>query len=644
MAADTTKSDPAPEDLLASLRVSEARLRGVLDSISDGFYAVDRDWRLTEFNAAAERYFALERAKLLGADYWALIEHASEEFKALLRAAMDGAPMVVFETQSLYRPGRQVELRIAPTEEGICVALTDITDRLHTRARLEAAVAERTAALQASESRVRAMVETSHLFQGLMELDGALVDCNAASLAAIKARKEDVIGVKLWETPWFSGAEAARDFVRDGVARAAVGEIVINPSMLLNLPTGVRVFDIALRPVRNETGEVIAIVSEANEITARVKAEDELRQAQKLEAVGQLTGGVAHDFNNLLMVISGGLNMLARSPDEEKRDMLMMRMREAVERGANLTKQLLAFSRRHQLSPESIRLPDYFASMSDLLNRSLGVNVRVTVDVSADVAPVLADPNALQLAILNLAVNARDAMDHSGVVGIGARNGSPQDANAACVSISVSDTGAGMTPEVRRRIFEPFFTTKETGKGSGLGLAQVHGFAEQSGGHIEVQSEVGVGTTFTLVLPRGESVPEAPAPPAAALEPAPPSGAGEALLVEDDDNVAALTEEMLGHLGWRVTRVASAEAALGAITNGLDVGLVFSDVMMPGGRNGIELAQALRERHVDLPIVLASGYTEAVQRDAERAGLLLLSKPFNLDTLAAAIEAARQHS
>ena len=644
MAADTTKSDPAPEDLLASLRVSEARLRGVLNSISDGFYAVDRDWRLTEFNAAAERYFALERAKLLGADYWALIEHASEEFKALLRAAMDGAPMVVFETQSLYRPGRQVELRIAPTEEGICVALTDITDRLHTRARLEAAVAERTAALQASESRVRAMVETSHLFQGLMELDGALVDCNAASLAAIKARKEDVIGVKLWETPWFSGAEAARDFVRDGVARAAVGEIVTNPSMLLNLPTGVRVFDVALRPVRNEAGEVIAIVSEANEITARVKAEDELRQAQKLEAVGQLTGGVAHDFNNLLMVISGGLNMLARSPDEEKRDMLMMRMREAVERGANLTKQLLAFSRRHQLSPESIRLPDYFASMSDLLNRSLGVNVRVTVDAPADVAPVLADPNALQLAILNRAVNARDAMDHSGVVGIGARNGSPQDANAACVSISVSDTGAGMTPEVRRRIFEPFFTTKETGKGSGLGLAQVHGFAEQSGGHIEVQSEVGVGTTFTLVLPRGESVPEAPAPPAAALEPAPPSGAGEALLVEDDDNVAALTEEMLGHLGWRVTRVASAEAALGAITNGLDVGLVFSDVMMPGGRNGIELAQALRERHVDLPIVLASGYTEAVQRDAERAGLLLLSKPFNLDTLAAAIEAARQHS
>jgi len=642
MADDTTKSDSAPEDLLASLRISEARLRGVLDSISDGFYAVDRNWRLTEFNAAAERYFALERENLLGANYLTLIEKASDEFKALLRAAMDGAPMVVLETQSLYRPGHQVELRIAPTEEGLCVALTDITDRLQTRAKLEAAVAERTAALQASESRVRAMVETSHLFQGLMELDGALVDCNAASLAAIKSRKEDVVGVKLWETPWFSGTEGASDFVRTGIARVAAGEIVTNSALSLHLPTGVRAFDFALRPVRDEAGAVIAIVSEANEITARVKAEEELRQAQKLEAVGQLTGGVAHDFNNLLMVISGGLNMLARSPDEEKRDMLMTRMREAVDRGANLTKQLLAFSRRHELSPESIRLSDYFVGMSDLLNRSLGVNVRVAVDVPADVEPVFADPNALQLAILNLAVNARDAMDHSGVVTIEARNGTPKDARATCVSISVSDTGTGMSAEVRQRIFEPFFTTKETGKGSGLGLAQVHGFAEQSGGHVEVESALGAGTTFTLILPRGEAVAPTEPPPAVAIEPAAPIATGDALLVEDDDNVAALTGEMLNHLGWRVTRVGSAEAALGAITNGLDVGLVFSDVMMPGGKNGIELAHALRERHVDLPIVLASGYTEAVQRDAESAGLLLLSKPFNLETLAAAIETARQ--
>jgi signal transduction histidine kinase len=416
----------------------------------------------------------------------------------------------------------------------------------------------------------------------------------------------------------------------------------VSESITLNLPDGARTFDFSMRPLFDAAGAVVAIVPEAIETTARLKAEEDLRQAQKLEAVGQLTGGVAHDFNNLLMVISGGLNMLERSDTAERRGMLISRMREAVERGATLTRQLLAFSRRQTLKPESIALPSYFAGMSDLLSRSLGVSVRVDFDVPEDTAPVSADPNALQLAILNLAVNARDAMNDSGVVRIRARNGRTDDPNADCVSISVSDTGEGMTPDVRARIFEPFFTTKETGKGSGLGLAQVHGFAQQSEGHVEVETAEGSGTTVTLVLPRGEAPAEQQrAPPPAPRERAAQDAAGKALLVEDDDNVAALTSEMLSHLGWRVTRVASAEAALGAITNGLDVGLVFSDVMMPGGKNGLELAEALRKRHVDLPIVLASGYTETVHREAERAGLPLLSKPFDLDMLAAAIDAAR---
>jgi PAS domain S-box-containing protein len=645
MAEDNhTPADAA--QLLNSLRVSEARLRGVLDSISDGFYAVDRDWRISEFNPAAEKYFRIKREEIVGRVIWEMIPEASNQFKDMLRAAMDGAPMAVLETRSLYRPDRQVEVRVAPTEEGICVALTDITDREQTRTRLEKAVAERTAALQASELRIRSIFETTHLFQGLVAPDGTLLDCNTASLTAIKARKDDVCGLKLWETPWVSATPANVAFIRDAVIRVAQGEIVSNPNITLDLPTGIRAFDFAMRPVKDDADAVVSLVLEANEITARLRAEEELRQAQKLEAVGQLTGGVAHDFNNLLMVISGGLNMLERSDTPDRRKMLMGRMREAVDRGANLTKQLLAFSRREALSPRSVALADYFAGMNDLLSRSLGVNVRVAVEVPRDVAPVFADPNALQLAILNLAVNARDAMSDRGIVHIRARNGTSDDLAAPCVSISVSDGGAGMTAEVRARIFEPFFTTKETGKGSGLGLAQVHGFAEQSGGHVEVQSEEGVGTTVTLVLPRGEAVAaeEHVMHATAPRGPAPSDAAGEALLVEDDDNVAALTGEMLSHLGWRVTRVASAEAALGAITNGLDVGLVFSDVMMPGGKNGIELAQALRQRHVDLPIVLASGYTESVSRDAERAGLPLLSKPFSIDTLAAAIDAARQPS
>jgi len=523
--ADTPNSPPADvAHLLASLRKSEARLRGVLDSISDGFYAVGRDWRITEFNPAAEQYFRMRREEVIGRSLWDFIGNASEEFKTLLRDAMDGAPMGLLETPSLLRPGHYVELRIASTEEGLCVALSDITDRVRAnevvQRRLEAAVAERTAALQ-----------------------------------------------------------------------------------------------------------------------ARVEAEENLRQAQKLEAVGQLTGGVAHDFNNLLMIIAGGLNMLDRKDDPERRRMLMARMREAVERGANLTKQLLAFSRRHELEPEPIELAGYFSNMNDLLGRSLGVNVQVSFDVAADAAPVFVDPNALQLAILNLAVNARDAMNDSGVVTIQVRNGAPGDPAAARVSIAVCDTGCGMTPEVRERIFEPFFTTKEIGKGSGLGLAQVHGFAQQSNGHVEVDSAPGQGARITLVLPRAEvdAKPQARAHSAQPLAPAPQ---GAALLVEDDDKVAAMTGEMLEHLGWRVTRVASAEAALNALAAGA-IDIVFSDVMMPGGKSGIELARLIRTRPNPPPVVLTSGYAESVRREADDAGVPLLPKPFDLDTLAAALHAAR---
>lgn len=638
--SDETHPKADAAELLKSLRLSEARLRGVLDSISDGFYAVDRAWRITEFNPAAEAYFRLKRQQVVGRSLWDMIENGSDEFKALLRAAMDGAPMAVLETPSLLRPGRHVELRIAPTEEGICVALTDITDRLQTRARLERAVAERTAALSASEDRLRTILETTHLFAGLIDTDGTVLDANASSLAAIEMRKDEIVGRKFWDTPWFRETPGAPELVQEAVDRVAQGETFAQ-HITINLPTGVRSFDFTMRPVKDEGGFVVAIVPEANETTARIKAEDELRQAQKLEAVGQLTGGVAHDFNNLLMVISGGLNMLDRAPDEAKRAMLMSRMREAVDRGANLTKQLLAFSRRHELNPESINLPTYFAGLNDLLNRSLGINVRVSIDVPSDVAPVFADPHALQLALLNLAVNARDAMNDSGVVTIRARNGTAQDAGAAYVSLSVSDTGIGMTPEVRAHIFEPFFTTKDTGKGSGLGLAQVHGFAEQSGGHVEVDSIVGAGTTFTLVLPRGELAtgdqPEEEAPP---NDPVLPGVAGDALLVEDDDNVAALTEEMLSHLGWRVTRVASAEAALNAIQR-FAFDLVFSDVMMPGGKSGIELARVLKAQTNAPPIVLASGYSESVRVEAEDEGVPLLSKPFDINALAAILDAAR---
>jgi signal transduction histidine kinase/CheY-like chemotaxis protein len=524
---------------------------------------------------------------------------------------------------------------------------TDVTDQrrardalAEARERLEAAVAERTAALQQSEARVRAIFETSHSFQGLLTPDGVVLDANAISLEAIKTRREDVVGKPFWETPWFTGTPGTAAAVKRAVTRVAAGAARTRP-VTINLPTGERSFDFSLRPVRNEAGKVVAIVPEAFETTARIKAEAALRQAQALEAVGQLTGGVAHDFNNLLMVLSGGLTLMERRDDPERRPMLIAHMREAVERGANLTRQLLAFSRKQELKPQMVDFAQHLDGMRELLARSLGANIKTEVEMTEGVAPIFVDPTALQLAILNLAVNARDAMPDGGTVVVKAANGALDNPRAPFVSISVVDSGVGMTPEVQARIFEPFYTTKEIGRGSGLGLAQVHGFAQQSGGRVEVRSSPGAGTTMTLVLPASKESdrPAVKRREAARAEPA-AREAGDALLVEDNDEVAALTREMLEHLGWRVTRVASAEAALGALADERSIDLVFSDVMMPGGMNGLDLAREARRRRPAIPIVLTSGYAEPIRKEAEQAGLPLLPKPFNLDSLAAVVGAA----
>ncbi len=376
------------------------------------------------------------------------------------------------------------------------------------------------------------------------------------------------------------------------------------------------------------------------EVSERLKAEEQLRQAQKLEAIGQLTGGVAHDFNNLLMVVSGGLHMLEQSDDPARRKTLLSRIREAVARGATLTQQLLAFSRKQDLKPEVIDFAEHLRSMGDLLDRSLGGNVGVEADVPEDLTPIYVDQTALQLAVLNLAVNARDAMPEGGTIVIRARNGEPRDPRAPSVSISVIDAGIGMSKETQARIFEPFFTTKEIGKGSGLGLAQVHGFAEQSGGRVEVESEEGKGTTVTLILPKSEAA-KSIRPPASASAGRSEVALGTALLVEDDNEVAAMTTEMLEHLGWRVLRAASAEAALGVLAAEGEVDVVFSDVMMPGGQSGLDLARQVRESRPHLPIVLTSGYSAAVKHEAAAEGLPLLAKPFTLDTLASALHLAR---
>jgi len=381
------------------------------------------------------------------------------------------------------------------------------------------------------------------------------------------------------------------------------------------------------------------------EMEERARVEETLRQAQKIEAIGQLTGGVAHDFNNLLMVISGGLDMLDRQTDPDRRRRLLEGMVQAAQRGAGLTRQLLAFSRRQKLRPEAVDIPAQIGGMRELLDRSLRGDVHVEFDFPERLWPVEVDPGKLELVVLNLAVNARDAMPNGGTIVVRGENLAGLNENEIAgdyVRLSVVDGGVGMSPEILARVFEPFFTTKDVGKGSGLGLAQVHGFATQSRGMVRIKSIVDEGTSIELYLPRSRNIPSGERH-LIDLNRARPKKAnhGRILLVEDDDEVAALVSEMLAQLGYQVTRAASAAAALGALADGRSVDLVFSDIMMPGGMNGVELAREIQRRRSDIPVLLTSGYAEAAVHDAAMAGIRILSKPYHIDELAAALGAAK---
>ncbi|MBP0445760.1 PAS domain-containing protein [Roseomonas sp. SSH11] len=394
------------------------------------------------------------------------------------------------------------------------------------------------------------------------------------------------------------------------------------------------------------------------EVAAREVTQSQVTQMLKLEALGQLTGGVAHDFNNLLAVVSAGASLLARTEDPARRERLISSIAQAASRGADLTRRLLTFARRQALRPERIPLVPWMADLGVLLSRSLRADIALRIEVPEDVWPVFADTSEMELALTNLALNAQDAMPRGGTLAIRAGNaqlqgkGDPDGLRGAFIRIEVEDSGMGMAPEVLARAFEPFFSTKP-GSGTGLGLAQVYGFARQSGGTARVSSRTGHGTCVTLLLPRAGAEEQARADPSAA----PPAGrdagdhagdhegshAGERalriLVVEDDDALASLVLDMMRHLGHDARRATGPNDALGQLEAGLEVDLIFTDVLMPGGMDGLDLAYALRQSRPGLPVLLTSGYGGAPARVAE-AGLPLLRKPYGLPELREALAAA----
>jgi len=411
-----------------------------------------------------------------------------------------------------------------------------------------------------------------------------------------------------------------------------------------------RVYEMRYNTLRDRDGRRIGAYQFVYDVTERLRdqerlrhAEAALRQTQKLESIGQLTGGVAHDFNNLLAVFATGLQLLERNVTDEQRQRVFEGMRRAVARGTGLTRHLLAFSRRRPVNPESIDVAVHLKGMREMLNGSLGGHIQVEMNFDTEVWPVEIDAGELELAILNLCLNARDAMPDGGAVTTTAENVQVDDergAQADYVKLWVTDTGCGMPPEVLARAFEPFFTTKDVGKGSGLGLPQVYGFAHQSGGQVTIDSEVSVGTIVTLLLPRSTQQPVAGTtagePPGIPIPRSDGARHGHVLLVEDDKEVSALTREMLNDLGFTVTHVWGAEAALGALANARAIDVVLSDIMMPGGVSGLDLAREIRARQPNLPIILTTGYVEAAAR-MEDSEFQLLLKPYSLEALADAL-------
>ena len=376
----------------------------------------------------------------------------------------------------------------------------------------------------------------------------------------------------------------------------------------------------------------------------RDEAQTALAQAQKLEALGQLTGGVAHDFNNLLTVIIGALDILQRHPEDPKRiAKLTAAALAASRRGERLTQQLLAFSRRQPLRPEIVCIDAMLRESETLYRRAVGEAVGFELELGAGQAVARIDAAQFEAALVNLLVNARDAIETAGAVAVetalvtvDAPRGDLEPGDY--LAVSVRDDGTGMSPEAMERAFEPFFTTKAVGKGTGLGLSQVYGFARQSGGGAEIDSAPGQGTTVRMLLPVSTEAPRR------AEEAEPHDVAGRraltVLLVEDDAQVAELVEAMLGELGHTVLRAGSADAALEIAAREPRIGLVLTDVIMPGGKTGVDLAVAVTRLRPGLPVVLSSGYTGEALAAAEAAPWPLLRKPYAIDGLAAAIDEA----
>ncbi|MET0313490.1 MAG: PAS domain S-box protein, partial [Hansschlegelia sp.] len=643
---------------LEELRAGEEHYRNLFENIDAGFCTVEMrfdeagravDYRFLEVNPAFEKHTGLtDAAGRWMRDLAAGLEQ--EWFDAYGRVAMTGEA-VRFESQAVALGGRWFEVRAFrvddPRLRRVAILFNEISERKRLELQLrrlnetlESEVADRTA------ERDRVWRNSRDLLV-VLGIDGVFRAVNPAWTAILGHSSEDVVGRSLLDFVWPEDAELTRAWLDDAAGAP-------EPANFENRCRNVDGTPRWISWRASSEGDLLyaygrEITAEKRQAAALAQAEDALRQAQKLEAVGQLTGGVAHDFNNLLTIIRSSVDFLRRpNLAEDRRRRYVDAISDTTDRAAKLTGQLLAFARRQALKPEVFEVGDCLRGMNDMLETVTGPRIEIMFELPDGDCFVRADRSQFETALVNMAVNARDAMNGEGALTIrlGRAASSPKAAGqpgpkARFVAVALQDTGAGIPAATLQHIFEPFYTTKEVGKGTGLGLSQVFGFAKQSGGDVTVSSELGHGATFTLYLPEAEAALEPDAKTPERLEPAVDGAGRRVLVVEDNVEVGRFATQTLQDLGYVTTWALNASEALSKLREaGAAFDVVFSDVVMPG-MNGVDLGRQIRRELPDLPIVLASGYSDVLAQEGH-AGFDLLHKPYSVEQLSHVLRSVTQ--
>ncbi|MUZ62594.1 PAS domain S-box protein [Agrobacterium vitis] len=647
-----------------TLQKSEERWRGLFEQMHEGFFTAELvrnaegrviDFVFVNINPAFERQTGLIAAQTIGQPVREAIPGVQDELIATYGEIVDTGQARQFEVYIPALGNRWYEAharKVGP--ERFAVLFLDITIRKAAEKRV-----------LESEERFRTLSQSMPNHVWTARSDGSLDWFNDQVFSYSGMSPEQLTGngwaamvhpddIDIAAQEWTEARAAARQYQVEFRLRRHDGAYRWHIARAVPIKAdggGVAHWIGTNTDIHDQKEAEAALENSATQLEARVEErtaqllemQNALQQSQKMETIGKLTGGVAHDFNNLLQVISGNLNLLAKDvAGNERAERRVNNALAGVVRGGKLASQLLAFGRRQPLAPKVVQLGRLLTNMDDLLRRSIGEAIEIETIVSGGLWNTSIDPTQMENAVLNLAINARDAMDGAGKLTIEAGNAFLDDAYAArhaevepgqYVMLAITDTGAGMTPDVIGQVFEPFFSTKAEGKGTGLGLSMVYGFVKQSNGHVKIYSELGHGTTVKLYLPKTAAAEDVEI----RQDVGPSLGGSETILVvEDDDNVRDTVIELLSDLGYSILKASDPQSALSVIESGVPIDLLFTDVVMPGTLKSPELARKAKERLPNLSVLFTSGYTEnsIVHHGRLDAGVELLSKPYTRDALA----------